>query len=250
MIRPIIVSLALLALGPVAQALDLPSAIAPYRLGHCQTQDELLIGSDTLKAKVRSRPDSSQALLDLAEVEAQLGDIDQAIKHCRSAAGYAPNDYRTHLILAWLFLLDRNALAARLQAERALELMNKTADRTEALCLQIPALVDLKEYAKADKLSASEFKKNPKDARLSFLRGWVLAANHSKEAQDAAVGAYRQALSLDPSLNEAHYNLALLLSESNPKEAVAQLQEFLKAAAKSPKAKLAEDLMSKLAHQD
>ncbi|MBX9877503.1 MAG: tetratricopeptide repeat protein [Candidatus Obscuribacterales bacterium] len=254
MIRFLVFCISMLVCSSSAQALDLPSAIQPYRLEHFPTQEQLLIRLKDLKAKALSKPDNSQILVNLAEVEGQLGDLDQAIKHGRSAANYAPEDFRVHLVLARLFLLDRNALAARLQAERALELMGKTGDRTAARCLQITALIDLKELSKADKLSASEFKKSPKDARLAFLRGWVLAANQEKAAQEAALSAYRQSLILDPSMNESHYNLGLLLAQQGQnKAAIAELTTYLSSSSgtsSSSTAKLAEDLISKLAHQD
>lgn len=234
---------------PNVWAEPLPKPIPPYRLGQLEpSREDLLNRLQSLKIRVSTSPGSSQNLLDLAEVEGYLGDLDSAIKHARSAAVYAPSDWRIHVLLAKLFLLDRNALAARLQAERALDLIGKSGNRTLALCLQIPALIDLKDFSRADELSAKAFKKNPKDARLAFLRAWVLA---SLDKPQLAIETYREAIQLNPSLNESHYNLGLLLLAGNqPQAASSELKTFLNGSPDSMSAKMAEELISNLAHQD
>lgn len=249
MLRALFIVLFSLIFHSAVIAEELPRPIPPYSLEPTFADDDLLILGKRLKAKVFGSPTNSQYLLELSEVEGQLGQLDDAIKHARSAANIAPEDFRTHLLLAKLFILDRNALGSKLQAERALELMKRSDDRTAALCLQVSALVDLKEYAEADKLTASELKRNPKDARLAFLRAWTLSTNQA--AQEAALDAYRQSLVIDPNLNQSHYNLGILLAHNGRKDAaVTELKTYLSGTVSGSSAKLAQELISNLADQD
>ncbi len=236
-------------LGQEAFANDLPKPIPPYRLDHQANQAELLARYERLKVKVSDSPNAIQSLIELAEVESDLGDIDQGIKHARSAANQAPDDWRVHALLAKLFLLDRNALSARLQAERALELTKNQDNRQAVICLLLPALVDCKDFSRADKLSKIEVKRSPKDPLLIFCRAFVLST--SVESQQEAITTYRAAMALDPSLQECHYNLALLLvAASEQKEAINELKSCLQASSGTQTGKLAEELISKLSHQD
>lgn len=246
-----LVALFLAACLPI-RAGNLPNPIPPYKAGEkIPVREELLSQLSNLKIRVKNSPDNSQNLLEIAEVEGNLGDLDEAIKHARSAALYVPGDWRVHVLLAKLYILDRNALAAQLQAERALELTKEPNARTTALCLQVPALIELKKFTQADKLTSAACKKSPEDHRLLFLRSWVLAASNLEKDQIGALGAYELTISRFPSLYESHYNLALLLARrGDHKRAISELKTYLNGSPDRSTAKMAEDLISELSDQD
>lgn len=233
-------------------AFDLPKPIPPNRLAASEpSRSELIDAYNRLKLKV---PNSTnvQSLLELAQVEADLGMLDEAISHARSAASNSPEDWQTHAALAKYFLLDRNALAASLQAERARELTKNQKNRAFLLSLLLPALVEHKDLVKADKLSKLEFKKDPKDASVAFYRAWVLSnLATSSESRQAAISTYRQAIALNPLVSASHYNLALLLLDENDRQAaISELKSCVTGLKDASTAKLAEELISKLSHQD
>lgn len=237
------------SLATICNASEQLIAIPPYKVGlPVSSRQELSISFDRLKNITSISPRDCQSLVQLAEVESDLGDLDQAIKHGRSAALSCPEDWRTHATLAKCFLLDRNPLACRLQVERALELTNAPKDKNTVLALLLPALVELKDLGRADKVSKNALNKSPKDAFVSFCRGWVLA--NLKTADLEAITAYQAALRLAPNLNESHYNLGLLLARSNPRAAILELKSYLQGSPDSNTGKLAEELISKLTHQD
>lgn len=245
--RRLICALLLLGLSCLPCFADyFPTAIPPYRL-YGKTELDSPERYKDLKAQLAAAPYNSRYLLDLAEIESHMYDLDQAFKHAQSAALAAPNDCRTHALLARLYLMDRNALSARLQSERALELATDKADKKEIFCLLITALIDLRQYAKADKLTRVELKRQPNDANIAFCRAFALSYLGTPEA---AIAAYRQALQLDPSLVEAHYNLALLLSQAgDSKEATKEARLCQEGSPANSTAKLAEELISRLADQ-
>jgi len=228
-----------------------PSAIPPYDIGISKSsQKELQDQYEELKTKAYKSPSNSQNMLELALVESDLGNLDEAIKHARTVTLNKPDYWQGHAILGKLFLLDRNTLGARLQSERALELTKDPKYRGQILATLLPALIELKQPIQADKVSKSELKKNPKDAFLTFCRAWV-QANLPLPASQMAGDTYRKALELEPGLAESHYNLALLLARGNDRQkAKKELQSFAQRSKSPQEAKLAEDLMSKLDGQD
>lgn len=237
----------LLIISPAHCSSWAANPIPPYMVGQKETSPaELSQRLNELKSKVATNPNNSESLLELSEVECQLGDLDQAIKHARTAALSTPKDWRIHAALSRFYLLDRNSLAAQLQAERALELTTDAGNRRMVLRFLLPALIEQKNFAKADKISKGELKKTPRDAFLSFCRAWVLAFREPAEA----IAAYRRSLLLVPKLAESHYNLALLLAQSNQEEALAELKSFINDSTDPAQAQLGEDLMSRLTHQD
>ncbi|MBX9770616.1 MAG: tetratricopeptide repeat protein [Candidatus Obscuribacterales bacterium] len=223
--------------------------VPPFKLGAPQSPSQLQEIYKSLKIKISESPGNTENLIQLAEVESELGDIDQGLKHARSAANIASEDWRAHAILAKLLLLDRNALAARLQAERALELTKNKSNREAIVSILVPALLELKNYESADKVSRQELKRSPQSPVLAFCRAFALS--EPKDSRERSVTAYKQAIALKPGFQEAHYNLALLLAESGqPAEAINELKICLKSSSGSQLSKAAEELISKLAHQD
>lgn len=198
------------------------------------------------------QPNDIDILLKLADVAKQAGDLDEAIKRARAATTIAPESAKAHLILAKYLDYNKDFKAAFIQYERVLELTDGK-DRSlndirfAAFGPSLRLLISMGELAQADRKSRQWLAQNPSNADCHFNRAWLLSQQQGEKALNESVKEYRQAMSLDNSLANAHYNLALVLVKLNRiDEAVAELKIFLSACPNDRDASSARELLNRL----
>jgi len=213
--------------------------------------ESLSISAKVLSNRLLDFPTNPEMMFGLALVEAEQGSLDRALQRARKAERLAPDQSKPHQILSRLYLMNRDGLQARLQAERALELAIKEKASPETkmtvVGLLISALVESKQLEQAEKLSKTWVSKEPKIALSWYLRGWALSLRPATPTE-AAIAAYRKALELSPNLAYAHYNLGLLLAKSGENQAASEeFTVFLKNSPEDPKTPTVKELISQLA---
>lgn len=194
------------------------------------------------------RPMDPVPMLKMAEADNGLGDLDDALQCATKAVQFAPNYIDGHVQLAHLLEQNRNWKEAALQFERAVDL---EADKEKQIILQAPALQDLmkaEEEKEAEGLSKKWLQQNKKSADCYYNRAWILAQSPDAKKIPAAISLYMKLLHLDQNRYAARYNLALLLIKNKrQKEAVPQLEAFIKQApADDSDVKNAQTLLSQL----
>jgi tetratricopeptide (TPR) repeat protein len=110
----------------------------------------------------------------------------------------------------------------------AVALNNLLADAQTAL--------DHKDYPTAAKDYQSYLEKKPDDAAVHFQLGYAYTA---MQKLDDAKLQYQKAIELNPKMSEAYLNLGLALLDSDPKAAIAPLQQAAELLPTQPRAKFA-----------
>ncbi|MEN0083377.1 MAG: tetratricopeptide repeat protein [Leifsonia sp.] len=152
-----------------------------------------------------SEPDDVKALCIMGRALCETGETEEAVRSTRRAVSLAPSDEWAWRVLALAFASNGDHTEAREAAERAIEIA-PDAWRTH---LQ-RAVVDLR-AGKADfatqtaALRAVELA--PGEAQTHYILGNAALARRSWDAADAA---YRRALAIDPQLEAARNNLAVV----------------------------------------
>ncbi len=196
----------------------------------------------------RGNPD---ILLKLAYVCHQLGDLDEALKRAREATVLAPEDIQSHIALGNYLEENRDYKGAYLQYERAIDLKPQLDTLRGVRGPYLRSLLHVGEYAKADQQSATWAKEDANDASVHYNRAWVLGQLPTKKEPEA-ISEYTRALTLDPKMVSAHYNLALLfVNQGNRQKALAELKAFIESAPPNdPDVAQAKDLLAKLSTID
>ncbi|MBX9670399.1 MAG: tetratricopeptide repeat protein [Candidatus Obscuribacterales bacterium] len=191
-------------------------------------------------------PGNPDIVLKLAHASEKAGDLDEAIKQGRKATQLAPNDARTHIALARYLDSNRDAAGSILQYERALDLKPERSLRKSAMGAILRMLIATERLPQADESSKKWVKQFPEDSECHFNRALIasqLTGDHSQECIDE----YTQALHLEPSLNSAHYNLALVLIKAGKNsEALKELKSFIEASPDDTDSASAKELIRKL----
>src|SRR5262249_7630348 len=146
-----------------------------------------------LSALAHNNSDVS-VLLKISKAEEKIGDLDSAIKRARLATQIEPRNIDGHLELGRYLEANREAKAAELQFERAVELFKDPKDATSIEGRAIQLLIDLDDLERADRLSLSWLKENKKSAECHFNRGIVLSQSEKSSRQEEAIKEFTQTL--------------------------------------------------------
>lgn len=183
---------------------------------------------DLYKAELAANPNNVRVLLGLAYVEKECGSLDDALKHCRQATLADPDNVDAHIMLGRFLAMDRQTRAAYLQFTRALELKPRQDQLQKLSSPMLRALVEMGDFREADRLSNKWAHDFNHDATAQFNRGWVLQMQNDSKKLPDVVASYLQAIQLDPSLDDAHFNLALAeIRRGEKQQAAAHLKYFL-----------------------
>jgi tetratricopeptide (TPR) repeat protein len=169
------------------------------------------------------------------------GNNDDAIAHYIDALKIAPDYYPAHNNLGSLYLGKADFKSAERQFEETVRL-----DQTDAQAyFNLGNVFLLKgRYSESEAEIASGLQRRPDSAFGHFLEG-CLDARTGKLPE--AEKSLRTALQLDSTMWQAHLQLvSLYLQEQRRQDAIAELQEFLKAFPSAPTAPKARDLLQKL----
>lgn len=192
-------------------------------------------------------PNNSDLLLKLAHAENELGDLDAAMKNARKSTQAGAQDPRTHIALGDYLKDNRDEKAALLQYERALDLKPQRAFKKRAMLSILSIYVGQNKLEEAYELSGQWVDKNQDEAFCHFNHAWIASQLEGTEYRDTAIEEYKTAIKLDKSLASARYNLALLLLKGGQnKEALSQLQAFVKDSPEDKDAAHARELLGKL----
>ncbi|HMP50066.1 MAG TPA: tetratricopeptide repeat protein [Candidatus Melainabacteria bacterium] len=192
-------------------------------------------------------PNNSDLLLKLAHAENELGDLDAAMKNARKSTQAGAQDPRTHIALGDYLKDNRDEKAALLQYERALDLRPQRAFKKRAMLSILSIYVGQNRLEEAYELSGQWADKNQDEAFCHFNHAWIASQLEGTEYRDTAIEEYKTAIKLDKSLASARYNLALLLLKGGQnKEALSQLQAFVKDSPEDKDAAHARELLGKL----
>lgn len=246
----------LLETGKLADALKVAQALKAEAPSEWQS---MLLLADALLANCEFResratlarlsvlsPANVEVLLKLAHANDKLGDLDNAIKQARKATQVAPGDPRTHITLGRYLDANRDANAARLQFERAMDLKPEKSLRKVAMGGILRILIATDKLPDADELSKKWLKQYSDDAACHYNRAWIASQIEGDHMQECIDG-YRKALELDPSLKSVHYNLGLVLVKAGKKqEALEELKSFVTASPNDSDSESARELIKKL----
>ncbi len=83
---------------------------------------------------------------------------------------------------------------------------------------------DSKDYSEAQEDYEKYLSQRPNDASAHFDLGYVYTAQQQNEK---AIAEYRQAIALDPKMEQAQLNLGITLLSNNPKDAIEPLQNVV-----------------------
>ncbi len=170
----------------------------------------------------KANPDS---LIKLAQCQAKMGDLDEAIKTATLATRDYPQSPESHMALGKLHMDNKEFLGARLQFERALEVSNGFAEKKQVFLPLMKVLDVMNEDKDLLKYLQQWVKQYPQEPVCHYNRAFVLA---EKKQVDEAIEEYTKAINLAPKYSKARYNLALLyVQKKKPQEAKAQLVRFI-----------------------
>jgi tetratricopeptide (TPR) repeat protein len=170
----------------------------------------------------KANPDS---LIKLAQCQAKMGDLDEAIKTASLATRDYPLSPESHMALGKLHMDNKEFLGARLQFERALEVSNGFAEKKQVFLPLMKVLDIMNEDKDLLKYLQQWVKQYPQEPVCHYNRAFVLA---EKKQVDEAIEEYTKAINLAPKYSKARYNLALLyVKKKKPLEAKAQLMRFI-----------------------
>ncbi|HEY9787868.1 MAG TPA: tetratricopeptide repeat protein [Candidatus Obscuribacterales bacterium] len=205
----------------------------------------------TLKRIVFLSPSDSDALLKLGQACDAEGDIDEALKYLRQAAQISPQEPAIHLALGKALEHNRDERAAWIQYKMVLELCPAAKDlicgnyRPKVQAAMLKMLVRAESLPEADKLTKQWIKESPGSADCHYNRAWILSQLPGQEKE--AVSAYEKALSINPKMTQARYNLALLLVKvGRIADGAKQLKQFIEAAPGDPDVGQARSLLAEL----
>ncbi len=247
---------ALLECGKPKEALELAQELKKESPDEWQCvlllNDALIASKEYKQAKAHLErllvlsPGNTQILLKIAYCSEKLGDLDEAIKRARQAVQIAPDDARSHIVLAKYLENNRDEKAALLQYERAMDLQPERSLRKTAMGAILRLLIGDRHKDRADDFSRRWVKQFAEDAECHFNRAWIasqLGDDHMQETIDE----YKKALELQPKLASARYNLALALIKAGEKaQALKQLHTFVDSAPGDSDCQSAKELIRKL----
>lgn len=188
----------------------------------------------------KANPDS---LIKLAQCQAKMGDLDEAIKTATLATRDYPQRPESHMALGKLHMDNKEFLGARLQFERALEVSNGFAEKKQVFLPLMKVLDIMNEDKDLLKYLQQWVKQYPQEPVCHYNRAFVLA---EKKQIDEAIEEYTKAINVAPKYSKARYNLALLyVQKKKPIEAKAQLVRFIEDA-NGPEKEQAEKLLKTL----
>lgn len=191
-------------------------------------------------------PSNTDLLLKRAHAIDKLGNLDEAIVLARKATGLAPDDPRTHITLGRYLESNRDMKAAQLQYLRAMELTPSRALRQEAMGPLLRVMVLLDKTDEGYELSKQWVKKFPDDAEVHYNKAWI-TSQLPQPKYNEAIEDYRNALKLNSNMNDARYNMALLLVKSGKKAlAIEELKSFVNFAPNDKDSESARKLIQKL----
>lgn len=191
-------------------------------------------------------PSNTDLLLKRAHAIDKLGNLDEAIVLARKATGLAPDDPRTHITLGRYLESNRDMKAAQLQYLRAMELTPSRALRQEAMGPLLRVMVLLEKNDEAYELSKKWVKQYPEDAEVHYNKAWI-TSQLPQPKYNEAIEDYRNALKFNSNLNDARYNMALLLVKAGKKAlAIEELKSFVNFAPNDKDSESARKLIQKL----
>jgi len=171
---------------------------------------------------VRIDPKFGEARLKLAETYERMNNIRAAFPEYIRAADALPNDRALQIKVTELLLLANQFEDAKARATAILE---RNPTDVDAMLLRANAMARLKEPEVALAEIQEALKVQPNDSRLLVTLGDV---RNLLGDQQAAEGAFRRAIELDPASVAAHLSLASFLwSSRRPDEAEQQLKHAL-----------------------
>jgi Tfp pilus assembly protein PilF len=171
----------------------------------------------------------------------KAGKLDDAIEHYRRAIAQAPEFYAARNNLGSDLLRQSRFSEAQQQFEAVIEINPSDA----AAYFNLGNLYLLTQRNdEAQRLVEQGLTKQPDSALGHFLHGSVLASGSKVQA---AEGALRRSLELDPLLGKARLALVnIYLIQHRTTEAIAELRSFLAAAPKDPLATKASEVLKRL----
>jgi choline-sulfatase len=197
--------------------------VIPFLLGETAVRHEKWAeAADQLQRCLKLNPNFDNAMTGLARALAKLGHADQAKSWLQKAVRINPQNYR-----AWYEtgLLDAgsNPAAALSAYQKAVTVQPNFYPGQRELGM---ALFNQKDYIAAAPHLEKAISLGLEDAHLHNYLGICYSRTNRLEK---AVGSYRLALKLDPSLAEAHLNLAFALQRmQEPAAARTQYKEACK----------------------
>lgn len=182
----------------------------------------------TLSRLAVLNPGNADIVLKLAHANEKLGDLDEAIKQAKKGTQLAPDEARTHITLGRYLDANRDANAARLQFERAMDLKPDASLRKTAMAALLRILIATDKMPMADEFTKKWVKQYPDDAACHYNRAWLASQLEGDHLQECIDG-YKKTLELDKSLSSVHYNLALVLLKAGKNtDGLRELKAFVK----------------------
>jgi tetratricopeptide (TPR) repeat protein len=152
---------------------------------------------DALATALKLNPREAKALLSIAALHRQQGNLPESIAAAQRACDLVPGDYRPYAALSQSYLEAGRGEAAQSAAAKAVDLK---MDDPQLLCLQARALASLKRYLEAERLFLRAFQLDPNSVEAAYGMGMCLATRGMKMD---AVGWLERAMRLDPKKPEA-----------------------------------------------
>ena len=173
---------------------------------------ELAAALERCRELVRRRPDMRIALLHLAQLERQSGDLDRGIRALEAAFSLHPEDTSTLALLA-------GYLTQAGRADEAVEVTQPHVDLrepdVEVLLTRGLALARLGRALDAFDALERAAEQDPTNAKVSVYRGTLYLMGGQR---DRARAEYERALTLNPRTAAAHSSLAILAIEDGSVE--------------------------------
>ncbi len=190
------------------EAANPKSPLAPLLSGLVlEQQGQLAEARQAFTRAIELAPDSLQALEQLVDLDVRAKEYPAALQRVQSRLAQNPKDAGLQLLLAKIYLAQRDTAQAEAALRKAIEL--KPDSPTGYLLLARLYLgTDQQEKALAN--LAEVVAKNPKDAGALMLIGMI---HDTQKNYPAARDAYEKVLAINPNFGAAMNNLAYLYSQ-------------------------------------
>lgn len=206
-----------------------------------------------LRKLITIAPNDADAVLQLAYVCDMVGDLDEAVGRARQAVTLAPENPGVREILGRYLEKARDNEAAAVQYEAALDMLREKPPKDhqkKALAIEgalIRTIMQMNDFKRAETWASAMTRQFPTSAKAHYNRAWLLSQGPEDYHIKEAITEYDVALKLEPSLNQTHYNLALLSIKTGDKErAESELKMFIELAPDDPDNASAKSMLAKL----
>lgn len=187
----------------------------------------------TLAGALGIDPDHEPSRYALGRIYFQQQRLPEATAAFETLVKRDPNNYRAHDNLALCYAAQQRDKEATRHFLKALDLVHEKHREYDSVYANFAEFfLEREQFEKGFQLAAEAAERNPAAARNFYLTGKALVR---LEKHELAVRWLKQAVELDPNLEQAHYNLFQVYRKLGRNEEARQALEAFQESKKTPK---------------